>query len=114
MDKLKAEQFVRRICAKTMDGALRWQRMSTMGLFQTIFSSYILQFGFFQTHDGDFYQMQLFDGDGDLLDSYRDDDFGRTASLDSMQEVMKEAYDVARRSALGVEKAIDDILEELN
>jgi hypothetical protein len=116
MSSQKANVFVERICGKTIKGELTWEKTPTEVAFQTQVGAYVVRFEEGIEHNETIYKLSLWDSSGEHLDTFTDSDFdvneGSRSGFD-MYHKMREAFEVARRQARGVEKALDDILSEL-
>jgi len=110
----KGRQFVDRICEKTIAGSLSWEKTTKEGLLQTTLGGYVIRFSY--DDDGQLYTLSLFNVEGQRMEVFNDEQFDRPGTAPeptSMFQKMKLAYTAARRKALGVDKAITDILTEL-
>lgn len=116
MRDVKAEQFLRRLFAKTMAGEVTWERTPEAGVFQTTVASYIVLFQPNRRAERKLFEIRLLDTEGAMLDSYDDEMFderGHAADPGSMFVTMTDAYSTARRQAMGIVQALDEILDEL-
>lgn len=58
------------------------------------------------------YSLKITNSDGEIVEEIADDDLREY--IHEPWQLMKEMHDTARRQAMGVEKALDDILEQLD
>ena len=98
----------------TLDGNLQWEKTADEGVFQTIVASYILRYKH-KTH-GNIYTIELYNSDNEMVDRFTDEELTDNDEYESelVFSKMSSAYDKARRQAMGTEKAIDDIISELD
>jgi len=114
----KLVTLVRRL--RSRGGNVKWDKTEEDGTYETEFSGYALQIAELEEEDQDpIYQIRIFDGEGVLLDEFTDEDLTEIMNLTAPTEpsvmfaMMQDVYRGARRSALGVDKAIDVILGAL-
>jgi hypothetical protein len=104
--------------ARSNEGKVRWEKTVDSGEYQAAFPHYSVRtFSRFNTEaDVEDYFLQIFNDEGELVEEISDGEFslmlGPTA-VPSGFKVMKDLYEVARRTAMGVEAALDTILAEL-
>lgn len=112
----KARMFVEKVCAKTIAGELKWEKTPKTGVFQTGIARLVVLFSLQEKQNVKMYQLELLDENGEVVDSYTDETFERSEvalSPNSLFKRMGTAYERARRQAMGVDRALDAILEEL-
>ena len=114
----KALAFVDAICRKTMQGGLRWEKTAKTHVFQSAVGKFIVLFSV-EEKDQDpdsIYVIRLLDSEGELIERLTDETF-ETAQLarneGSLFKRMKAAYEKVRYEVMGVEKALNSVLEEL-
>lgn len=116
----KAEEFVMKICERTMAGKLTWERQPENGIFQAVVSGYVLRFSYLP--DNDKYYLGVLNSDEQVVARYTDEDFDNLghfskslikSNAKSAYNIMAQAYNRARQQAMGVDKALDDILADL-
>jgi hypothetical protein len=108
MSSQKYATLVKRLLDRTSDGSLTWEETGLDGVFQASLPKFAVQV----LPIGDDYLVRLIDADGEVIDSVSDPEL--TEYLEDSFLKMRDLYQIARRSALGVEKALDSILESLN
>jgi hypothetical protein len=105
----KYAQIVDRLIYKTNQREIEWKEGVYPGAFQVSFPNYSLTLipreGQDDTTD---YIIGIIDSDGHTIDTFSDVDLGG-----DYYAKMAELYQNARRQALGVDKALDEILDEL-
>ena len=112
----KAKALVERVIAKTKDRALRWERTAEDAMFMTVLGSYTLTFFKTKRAGDDVYSLALHDGEGNIIDSFDDETFEHPSAAskqNSMYRRLEQAYGLARRQAMGVDQALDDVLKQL-
>jgi hypothetical protein len=115
MTDVKATNFVQRICEKTLKGELSWEQTSDVGEFQATVANYVIRFT--PGPGRELYTLILMDMDGGIVDTFNDEMFdepGTAHDPESMFLKMREAYHRARSMAMGVDKALDDVLAALD
>ena len=115
------EKFVtlaRRLQAKAGDAS--WEKTDDEETFETDFAGFGVQIAQVETEgEESLYTLRIYDTEGEFLDEFSDEDLteilNRTEPTEpsEMFELMKDIHRAARRSAMGVDKAIDAILDAL-
>jgi len=82
-------------------------------VFQTALPSYVLRLATAQGRGGEDYIVSIVDAFGTVLESASDVDVKKAFPAVQAYALMKELYEMARRSALGVDAALDSLLAEL-
>jgi hypothetical protein len=108
MDHQKLLTLVKRIGAKTDEGQLTWEETEKAGVFQTALSTGSIRLA---TRGGD-YQVTIFNENGSLVETFTDSDLLPYDT--SVYAILGRLYETARRQAIGIDKTIDGILEELS
>ncbi len=101
----KLIQFAQLLWEKTKRGEIRWETAPQNDVFQTSLSNYAILIG---RNDSNDLSLQLYNQQGNLIEELPEYDAGNSGFPH-----LDELYHHARRIALGVEKALDDILKEL-
>lgn len=112
----KAETFILRVCDKTAAGEITWEKTANEGLLQATVAKYVIRFWPEGPDGSETYHISVRDANGSLLDSFNDEQFdapGESQLEGSMYRKMQAAYLKAKRQALGVDKALDELLKEL-
>jgi hypothetical protein len=107
----KYSVLVQRLHQKTLKGGLSWEETALKNAYQTSFSNYTIRIRLQDHEDNPYIFVSIFNHDGRLIDEFHDESI--RDDLQNSYPVMREIYDTARRSALGVEQALDDILDAL-
>jgi hypothetical protein len=113
----KQKKLVTMMLDKTKRGDLEWTEAFRDGLFQVAFSDISVrihaQEGEYETVD---YSIEVLNGEGNVVDSITDDEL-ISAKTDtetvSWYAVMQELYATARRTALGTEAVLDELIGRL-
>jgi hypothetical protein len=106
----KMEVVIRRLHAKTASGELRWNESHNGKEYQANFSRHTV--GLSMNEEGIIY-LRLYDSFGKLLEQTSDYEV-TNSSYYGLADVVKQLYEQARRQALGVDDALDELLGELN
>jgi hypothetical protein len=104
-----------RLLEKSRKGEIPWQESAEDGAYQAAFPNYAVRILSRErriaegiTHD---YVLQIYSGEGKLLDEVDDEQL--TEQAPRSFQGMKELHSLARGKALGVHKALDEILSAL-
>ena len=106
---------------RTRKASIDWKEAVTPGVYQASFSDYSIQIslhGSQNTSDSDV-KISVINDNGNEIESFSDFDIEREWLKKFGVEItpfkiMYETYEIARRSALGTEQAINKILSELD
>jgi hypothetical protein len=96
----------------TLQNKLEWRQTERDDVFQVSFPDYAVRLSVRQSRqqsDALEYVVSLVNDVGDMIDQVGDEDFEDRSNYG----VLKEMYEMARRSALGVDQALDSILSQL-
>jgi hypothetical protein len=109
----KYQQLVERLAFKTDQGEVDWREAAGPDTFQVSFANYSITLSLSQNREGaTLYVISILNSEGRTVDSFSDQDLeGRGAEY---FRIMGELYHKARRQALGVDKALDEILGQLD
>jgi hypothetical protein len=116
METSKRRQLVKRLLDSTHSGQTTWEVTGDDNAFLTSFPNYSIRIIFLHPGnqpDPDYY-LQIINQDSQLIEEFSDTELG--SDMNNIREsfrMMRDMYNTARRNALGVDKAIDDILEAL-
>lgn len=111
MSNEKLINLARRLNLSTSEGVINWSATEKSGVFQTSLAGYAVRANVRKSklHSGENeYFIAIIDPFGDVVEEMGDEEF------DGGYSIMKSLYDSARREALGVDKAIDEILKDLD
>ena len=117
MAENKSERFIRRMCEKTEAGEVAWERTAVSDKFQTSVTGFLILFGSDKGAFGRVFEMRILNTDGDIVDTNNDEMFdppGTAEQADSIFRLMKKSFGIARRQAMGIDQALEDILKELD
>lgn len=118
----KLAVLAHRLHQRTIEGRLEWEVTATSEVYQTSFANYSINISKLESRSEikPDIEISVFDDEGVELESFLDEDlsdsmFEEFAEPDTnAYQIMSETYDVARRTALGSEKAINEILSNLD
>lgn len=106
--------LVKRLSEKTERGELRWEEGVKEGEYQTNFPTYSVRVYPARDEDGDEgIWMTIIDGRGRRLETVTEFDFRQQTGDMSISSKLSELYEMGRRQALGVDKAIDELLQQV-
>jgi hypothetical protein len=112
MSYVKIATVVKRLHDKTNRGDVRWEQTSKEGIFRAAFPGYSVLILPRDAPEGAIdYVVQIFDDEGALLEEVADPDL--KDFLTDPFKLMRTIYETARRSAMGVEQALNRILGAL-
>ena len=107
---------------RTVEGRIDWELTTIDGIYQASFANYSVRISVQpsrETEDDDV-KIVVLDDQGLEMESFLDVDFDRVEFQEtagagsSAYKIMKDTYDSARRVALGSERAINEILADLD
>lgn len=113
MSYQKIADLIEKLYQKTGEGQINWETTSTEGVYQAILKSYSVRILKQILEERTVIVLQIYNEEGDLIEEVNDEDVGRVSKWGAFA-TMLELYESARRTAMGTEKAVDEILEELN
>lgn len=120
----KIEKLIEQLYRRTVERKIQWQKTADENVFLTAFPDYsmrilyrqryhpLLEMSKMLAHDYApeiTYILQIYDDAGDLIDEIKDNSLEQESA-----EKLREIYKIARRNAMGVDKAIDKLLYELS
>ena len=115
---LKMWALVERLAVKTAEGRLVWESTSGKGVFQTSLPKYTVRISEEPNRhtEGMDYVMSIHDSSGSNIERVSDVDLAPTAGAkgEDAFSVMRGLYKEAKRAALGVDKAVDEIITALD
>jgi hypothetical protein len=116
----KMARLVRGLFEGTQNGKINWARSDEEGVFKSEFSNYkvTIQPGVLDKaaeNERKIIAVEVLDKDGDTIDRFHDEDFAPEIFLPGALNFayMDELYQLARRRAMGIETALDSILQDL-
>lgn len=111
MSNEKLIGLVKRLNLSTAEGTINWGVTEKSGVFQSSLAGYAVRLDARKSRSlsGEIeYFITILDPFGDVVEEMGDEE------TEGQFLVMKNLYESARRTALGVDKAIDDILRDLD
>jgi len=120
MTKNKLVELVSRIEKKTISNSLTWETTADQNEFQTVLASFVVRtreyYSFGETEPD--YEIKIIDGSGNILETITNGDLFNILKDETIEgrhpyTVMSSIFKNAKRQALGIDKAIDSILSEL-
>lgn len=112
----KGRALVIRVCEKTANGEVPWERTPNAGVFQSSVGKYVFRLWSQGQAGSETYHLSLRDSNGDLLETFDDEQFDKPGDAQkdsSFYKKMGDMFRIAKRQAMGVDKAIDELLDEL-
>jgi len=110
----KEAEFVRRLHARTANGDITWYKTDTDGVFQVQLQDYLVQVNQrWADENGDsvYTYVTVFNNEGGLIDSFNDNMLLESEALGADASfLMSELFENARRIAMGMEQALDDLI----
>jgi len=110
----KIAKIILKLAENTQKGSIKWEETGSPAIFQAAFPGYAVQVWVSRNVDdpqySDYY-LRIIDEEGKIVEEVSDLDLKNV--LENPYETMKELCNVARRSALGVENALNSILNSL-
>lgn len=107
----KYMQLVKRLIARQSQGKLDWNATEVEGVFQLSFPDYSLRIYERQSRAGTDIVIALYNEEGTQIDEFTDVSLHQEWEESYLE--MSGLYAEARRVALGVDKALDSLLNEL-
>jgi hypothetical protein len=112
----KQKNLVSLLLKKTYAGKLDWKPSVDDGSFQVSFAKYSVRISIKLKLEEDDFAIEIIDASGTVIDAFTDFELITSKAPDdetNWYRVMKELYEIARRTALGSEQALSSILDEL-
>ena len=115
-------ELARLIDDRTTSGAMKWEETGVDSLFQATLSKFVIRIKASQSNFADEidYEISIMGRNGTMLESFSDMELSRilknhpNAVEKNGYILMDHIFKNAKRTALGIDKAIDDVLKELN
>jgi hypothetical protein len=121
MEDERITELVKTIYAGTEQGKIKWEQSADDDTFLVPFSGYSLRMTreiFYSVPEEDSeqidYRLEIFDDTSTLLEVIRSSDIKTWRRRKSSYIILSELWSMARRHALGVNEAIDTILDALS
>lgn len=107
----KMADLISTLLEKTQSGKLNWEATAMSDTFQASFPKYAVLI-FSTTHNDELdYVLQIINDYGEIVERVEDTDLLEVMSNPFI--TMRELHEAARRNAMGVEEALNDILDFL-
>lgn len=113
----KLAQLVERVHRQTVADSLQWEATEKEGVFQAAFTDYALRLSArpHRTGSNDLdYTLTIYNDSGVVIEDITDTELDEDEVGYKPYQVMKETYDRARGQAMGIDKALDDLLRYLS
>lgn len=108
------------LLTQTKQGRLTWVPTNKLDNFEVSFPDYSVRIsnkkgGPLLPHFGQF-EVEIYNNEGRVIETGTSDEMKKEAIPEAshIEEVLSELHDLARRQALGTDKALDDLLSRLN
>lgn len=118
MSYVKIADLVKTLARKTSEDKVFWVQTERPNVFQTSFPSYSVRIfdKLVMTNEDENQQrldmiVQIINENGDVVEEVSDEDL--KGIFPGPFTVMRNMFDIARRQAMGVEKAIEEIMQAL-
>ena len=109
----KIAKLIDVLVTQTENGSLQWAQTETSDMFQASFPRYSVRLYTQQASSIEVdYVLQILNELGEIVEEVSDPDLKEV--MEGSYKVMRRLHDAARRSAMGVESALDEILDFLN
>ena len=108
-------KLVQRLHGKTASGQVQWERTANEDVFQSSFPNYVVRVavGPGPSSGSTEYFLTIRDEGGAVIESTSDRAISQALIAPNAFTLMEELHTMARRQALGVDKALDSLLSEL-
>ncbi len=102
---------------RTQEKIISWERTAVPGVFQVAFLNYSVTIARRPTREEEALEddvyIRIYDQFGDIIEEIVDTDLGSEGMRPTPYQVMDSIYTMARRSSLGVDKAINELIMQL-
>lgn len=114
MDYEKLTRLITLISEKTGSDELKWEESAQEDTFQVAFPNYVVQITMTPETLDNYatYSLRILNDRNIVIEEVTPADLGR--NFPDQKELLRELYTAARRQALGVEHALDTLLESLS
>ena len=108
----KLAKFIERLYNNTLEGKVRWDETSQEDVFQLSFPDYTLKIYDDRDSTGNtLYILQILNEEGKVIEDISDEDI--QDQLTNAFSTMQSLFERARSQAMGLDKALDDIMSYL-
>jgi len=108
MSNTKIVRLIQGIVKQTEAGKINWEVTESEEVFQASFPNYSIRLSYTASDMGTDYWLTIMNDEGSVIESVSDVQI--KSELDGSYRIMESLYSNARRVALGVDKALDDLL----
>jgi hypothetical protein len=111
----KLLELAERLLKKTQNGSLIWERTAAFNVFQSAFPNSTIKIAEYQStepEEGPEYGLSIYNEHGNQIENTTDHTLSKMSHGRSFA-VFSALYREARRRALGVDEAVDDLLGQL-
>jgi hypothetical protein len=109
----KLVKLIELLAVRSKEGRVRWKEAGDSGVYHTTFPEYEVRLSSsdisLEPTDNRDYHLEIYDSEGTLIEQMTDQDL----DIEDSYDLMRDLYETARRSAMGVHQAIDHILASL-
>ncbi|MBX8608556.1 hypothetical protein K5D65_15280 [Pseudomonas cichorii] len=112
MSDSKIISILDKLIEKTTRGDTDWIVTEIKGVYQVSFPRYSVRLAFKSEGLDEKYVVTIINGEGLVIDSFNTDDIYRF--YPDSYDKLSSLYSAARRKALGVDRALDELLEDMN
>jgi len=112
----KLHALAERLLNKTLEGSLVWEKTVTANAFQAAFPAStikIAEYSSDEPDEGPYYELSIHNEKGRQIENTTDHALEKISGGKSFG-IFSNLYREARRRALGVDEALDDLLGQLN
>ncbi len=113
----KQSKLAKRLYEKTVEGGVDWKSTITSDVFQVSFKNFTVQIVPDEPEPAD-YSIRIINDSGEVTDSFSDEEMDKLAPfeapLSSWYLALKDMHERARRYVLGADRALDEILNEID
>lgn len=110
----KAQKIFFKLHEKSKRGEINWEETEKQAEFQAALPAYSIRIGKEEDETyGTFYLLKIFNQEGRMIEEIGAGDIAEGIGSMTAQGQMKELHEMARRTAMRVEEALDSILSEL-
>jgi hypothetical protein len=115
MGNYKIGLLIKTLKTRTEEGLISWNETEKDGVYQVAFPNYTIRVSIRMSEQLSYdYMVSIYNLDGKLIEEVSDPDLSSyLGGDDNSYNFMRDLYDNARRNAMGVDKALDEILSKL-
>lgn len=108
MSDSKIVRIIQGVIRQTNAGKIDWEVTESEDTFQASFPNYSIRLSYTESNMGKDYWLTIINNEGLVIESVSDVDV--KSELEGSYKIMEGLYANARRVALGVDKALDELL----